>query len=359
MSTTFVREPQSWQSRSKQQGSPGPQAARRARWHGVLASAGSCLWAALLLACSEGAQPTQSPHPLLDMGLSGPYQVGERAPQALTEVAAVPVGERIYLLGGLSAGGGTHRVEIYDPIHSTWSRGPDLPADAPTHHLAVAVWQQQIYVLGGYVDLSFAPSALTLRLDPARGTWIRLRDQPLARGAATAQTLGLRIYVVGGAGLGQVLSALWSYDPAADTWQIQAAMPLAREHLASCADGVRMLVVGGRASANLNTAQIYEADRDRWTMAPDLPTARGGLAAATLDRRCYVVGGEALDRGPPNTFGENEAYDWDRALWTSQARLPTPRHGLAAVAIGPSLYTLLGGPQAGFTFSDVVEIFSP
>lgn len=301
----------------------------------------------------------QSPRPVLDMGFSGPYLPGERAPQALTEVAAVPVGERIYLLGGLVAGGGTHRVEIYDPVRSTWSRGPDLPAEAPTHHLAVAVFQQQIYVLGGYTDLSFAPSAITLRLDPTRATWSRLRDQPLARGAATAQALGSRIYVVGGAGLGQVLSALWSYDPAADTWQVQAAMPLAREHLASCADGVRMLVVGGRASVNLRTAQIYEADRDRWTMAPDLPTARGGLAAATLDRRCYVVGGEALDRGPPNTFGENEAYDWDRALWTVQARLPTPRHGLAAVALSPSLYTLLGGPQAGFTFSDVVEIFTP
>lgn len=290
---------------------------------------------------------------------AGPFRSGAPAPQALTEVAAASVGGRIYLLGGLGAAGASHRVEIYDPVANAWSPGPALPEDAPTHHLAVAVWQEQIFVLGGYTDLGFSPSAQALRLDPPRGVWTRLRDQPVARGAATAQTLGARIHVVGGATPTQALAAHWSYDPAADTWRAQADMPIAREHLASCADGMRMLVVGGRAQNNLRAAQIYEADRDRWTAAADLPTARGGLAAATLNGRCYVVGGEALDRGPPNTFAENEAFDFASAAWAAVSPLPTPRHGLAAVALGPSLYTLLGGPEAGLTLSAHVEIFTP
>jgi N-acetylneuraminic acid mutarotase len=290
---------------------------------------------------------------------SGPYRRGAAAPQALTEVAAASVGGRIYLLGGLAASGGQQRVEVYDPAAQAWMAGPALPGDAPTHHLAVAAWRGQIYVLGGYTDLSFTPTAMTLRLDPASGAWTRLRDQPIARGAATAQTLGDRLYVVGGASPVQGTTALWAYDPASDTWVSRASMPTPREHLASCADGLRMLVVGGRAPSNLRSAEVYEADRDRWTSAAELPTARGGLAAASLDRRCYVVGGEALDRPPPNTFAENEAFDWDRGTWSTLPPLPTPRHGLAAVAVGPALYTLLGGPQAGFTFSTAVEIFTP
>lgn len=318
---------------------------------------GLVLSAVLAAACSGTPNPATPLPPDLDP--AGPYRRGATAPQALTEVAAAQVGGRIFLLGGLSAAGPTRRVDVLDPIANVWTAGPELPADAPTHHLAVAVFREQIFVLGGYLDLSFAASPKTFRLDPVSSSWVRLRDQPMARGAATAQTLRDRLYVVGGATPSQATSTLLSYDPQTDTWRTDAAMPLASEHLASCVDGARMLVVGGRASGNLRAAQRYDADQNRWTAVADLPTARGGLAAATVGRRCFVVGGEALDRPPPNTFGENEAFDWDVGTWAAQPALPTPRHGLAVVGLGPSLYTLAGGPEAGLTLSNIVEIFTP
>jgi non-specific serine/threonine protein kinase len=98
---------------------------------------------------------------------------------------------------------------------------------------------------------------------------------------------------------------------------------------------------------------------NNWTSMPDLPTARGGLAATTLAGRCYVFGGEYLGKSPTNTFPENEGFDFATRTWQTYAPLPTPRHGLATVALGDRIYVLLGGPQAALNFSDTVEIFSP
>lgn len=338
---------------------------RHQRWHGRprVQRAALTFFLLGLMACStaspQNSQDAGSPLPP-DAG-PGVYRQGSPAPQKLTEVAAAVVGDRIYLLGGLAMGGITHRVEIYDPRQNTWSAGPSLPATAPTHHLAVAVYNDQVYVLGGYLDLAFTPSAATWRLDPLRGDWTRLRDQPVTRGAATAQRLGNLLYVAGGVSGGQATAALWAYDAQLDAWQSRSPMPTPREHLASCSEGLRMLVVAGRTSraGNLATAEIYDAASDGWTAVANLPTARGGLAAAPLAGRCYVLGGEALAAPPPNTYGEVEGFDFAMATWTRHTALPTPRHGLAVVAWDGAIYTLLGGPIAGFHFSDTVEIFTP
>jgi hypothetical protein len=39
--------------------------------------------------------------------------------------------------------------------------------------------------------------------------------------------------------------------------------------------------------------------------------------------------------------------------------MPTPRHGLAAVAEGGRVYVISGGPRPGGSFSSVNEVFTP
>lgn len=292
---------------------------------------------------------------------SGNWASAPAAPQRLTEVAAVVVRGQIYLLGGLGDGGVTRRVEIFDPKTSRWTSGPALPAAAPAHHLAVAVAEEQIYVLGGYLDILFTATAATLRLDPVSGNWVRRADQPIARGAATAQFLGNRIYVAGGEKQGHAVADLYAYDPVLDSFELRAPNPNAREHLASCAFANQLLVVAGRTpqQGNVSHVELYEPVMNKWTTMPDLPTARGGLAATTLAGRCYVFGGEYLGKSPPNTFPENEGFDFATRTWQTYAPLPTPRHGLATVTLGDQIYVLLGGPQAALNFSDTFEIFSP
>ncbi len=70
----------------------------------------------------------------------------------------------------------------------------------------------------------------------------------------------------------------------------------------------------------------------------------------------YVFGGEL---GRPTTYRETEAYEFATNTWSVRAPMPTPRHGLAAVAVGVRIYVISGGPRPGGSYSNVNEVFIP
>jgi len=69
----------------------------------------------------------------------------------------------------------------------------------------------------------------------------------------------------------------------------------------------------------------------------------------------FVLGGEA----PAGTFNQAEAYDSRSNGWSSQARMPTARHGLGAAALAGRIYVISGGPRPGDSASAANEIFVP
>jgi N-acetylneuraminic acid mutarotase len=105
---------------------------------------------------------------------------------------------------------------------------------------------------------------------------------------------------------------------------------------------------------NLGTNEEYDPKADVWATRRRLPTPRSGVAAAALGGRLYVLGGES----PPKTFDENEEYDPVSDAWTARTRMPSPRHGLAAVALGDSIYVLAGGPTPGGSESPLNQVFT-
>jgi N-acetylneuraminic acid mutarotase len=307
----------------------------------------------LLVGCGDdSAHPAIDAAPQTDGGDS--WHTGTPLPEARTEVFAIAAGGKIYVLGGIpSTGGGSSHVDIWDG--SAWSAGPALPFEG--HHLAVAVVSDKIYLLGGYEGANFAPRADTWVLDTA---WTQLADQPIARGAATAQAIGGIIYVAGGSSGGAALPDLYAYDSAANTWAQKPIMLTPREHLASCVLGGKFITIGGRdpITSNKNAVEAYDPAANAWSALAPMPTARGGLAATVASGVCYVVGGERWDTNTePTTYDNNESFDGN--AWTTQSPLPTRRHGLGAATLNGQVYVIAGGPMHGFTYSNVVEIFTP
>jgi non-specific serine/threonine protein kinase len=285
-------------------------------------------------------------------------------------------GTRVWLLGGITGVFGdistaqpSRRVDVYDPTTDSWSSGPDLPVDAPKHHLSVALYAGRIYVLGGFDGIlnqqpsePFRPIAITYVLDG--GTWRRIADAPLARGAATAQAIGSKIYVTGGAPTEYVTpyDELDIYDTTTDTWGKGAPMPTAREHLASCTMGGRFLVMGGwfgTQSTVTHAAEEYDPATDSWTRLPDLPTARGGLEAIDLDGTCRVIGGEDWALPPPGTFATQEGFDPVAGTWRTYAPMRLARHGFGLARQNGELFALGGGPSQGNSYSDDAEMYAP
>ena len=50
-------------------------------------------------------------------------------------------------------------------------------------------------------------------------------------------------------------------------------------------------------------------------------------------------------------------YDPKSNKWTIETPMPTPRHGLGAVAIDDKIYVIGGGPQPGMSVTNANEIF--
>jgi len=68
-----------------------------------------------------------------------------------------------------------------------------------------------------------------------------------------------------------------------------------------------------------------------------------------------VFGGEA----PLRIFNSTEMYEPAGNRWIALAPMPTPRHGIGAVAIGGRVYVPGGGTEPGFAASQVNEVYTP
>jgi N-acetylneuraminic acid mutarotase len=304
--------------------------------------------------------------PIYDAGAVGEWEAAPSLPRGRVDGLAAVIGERLWYVGGLDGVDPTHArsvdwVDVFDPSTQSWASGPALPAEAPKHHLAGAVVNGKLYVTGGFTtdpSGSFVPSFATYAFDGT--TWVRVADQPLARGGATAQAIGGIVYVVGG-GLdeGAAGAELYAYDPAANAWSQRISMPTARQDLASCVLGGRMVVIGGwisTAKEQLGATQIYDPAQNAWVLAADMPTPRGGLAAASIGDTCYAIGGEDWHVAPPGTLDAVEGFSF-ASSWIAVPAMPTRRHGMGAATLGGRLYVVGGGTTRGEVASDVVEVF--
>jgi len=301
----------------------------------------------LLLAAGCGPEPAPAPSPEPS---AGGWRALTAAPTTRTEVVAAADGLRVYVVGGMVAGGApVATVEVFDTATGRWATGPDLPV-AVDHAMAATV-DGAVHVFGGY-GADNRPHAGAYRLDGS--SWREVAPLPAGRAAGTAVAVDGRVYVAGGIGPSGLAPEMLVYDVAGDRWSTASGPPTPREHLGGAGfDGI-VYTVGGRVgglSGNLDAFEAYDPRTGRWAALPALPTARGGLAAAaTCAGLVVAVGGEEAA-----TFAEVEAYDIAIGRWRSLAPLPTPRHGLGVVAVGPTLYTFAGGPHPGLHVANVTE----
>jgi photosystem II stability/assembly factor-like uncharacterized protein/N-acetylneuraminic acid mutarotase len=275
-------------------------------------------------------------------------------PTPRQEIPHAVLNGRIYVPGGLAAGGvGSRVVEVFDPAANSWSTIAQLPE--PLHHLGFTAANGRLYTIGGYMGSTFTPTNRVYEYLPDSNLWRQKASMPTARGAHVALTFGGKIYAIGGieAGVG-VSRRNDEYDPVTDSWQTRTMIPTAREHLAGAVIDTLIYIVGGRVgSSNRNTLEAYSPASNTWYTRATMPTARGGLAAATMNGRMYVFGGEI-----PGVYEQNEEYNPATNAWRTMAPMPTPRHGIGAATVGDSIFIIGGATVQGFGVSDANEVFT-
>lgn len=247
----------------------------------------------------------------------------------------------LYLVGGFSATAGCHnprtcrgQLQAYNVATDTWTVGPELPWDVEGS-LAVAALDGRIFACGGLFEFGATAAA------------------------SNPRNCG-------------------SYSPSYGTWDTSVTdMPVGVDHAAAGTDGSKMYIFGGRAlgrnvpGAGLDIVQIYDPKANTWSGGRPMPFGRSGMGAAAL-----ITGGQLLVAGGETCIGEacsaaaateervfNQVFLYDPAkdLWTEAPELPTAVHGIFPTVDSTTgvVYLAGGGMKAGFSSSNILQIFSP
>jgi N-acetylneuraminic acid mutarotase len=170
---------------------------------------------------------------------------------------------------------------VEDRIHLLTGRTPKSPA--------ASRWAD-------YRDVDFHQV-----LDVRTGSWSHAAPAPAPRNSATAGVIDGRLYIAGGRTMdGGNMARLDMYDPQTDRWQSLRPMPAPAGGLAGAVFAGELYVFGGEELGREDAGGViagswkYSPARDAWTALPDMPTPRHGLAAVALENRILLAGGGAL-----------------------------------------------------------------
>lgn len=107
-----------------------------------------------------------------------------------------------------------------------------------------------------------------------------------------------KVYAVGGS-VGRddrhrVVDTLFEYDPQTDVWAERAPLLAPRSYVSAVSVGGRVYAIGGQgggvgADAILDTVAEYNPLTDTWTEAAPLPCAVYGASAVAIGSTIYVV----------------------------------------------------------------------
>ncbi len=205
-------------------------------------------------------------------------------------------------------------------------------------HAAVPL-NDRIYLIGGRY---FQETLQGWSFDPETDTYAPIADLPSVQSALAAVALQGSVWAVGGANsFGNAVPTLRSYDPITDQWRAHQPMLNARIAPAAVALDDRIYVIGGDNGGALQTVEAYDPATDRWQSLALLPQPRAGAVAAAHHGTIYVAGGVNAEGAAHTTILRLRDERWD----TLPAAPISLVNGRAALLRGQ--LTLLAGRVGG------------
>ncbi|MFK7843881.1 MAG: kelch repeat-containing protein [Rhodothermales bacterium] len=280
----------------------------------------------------------------------------QNEPDERHEGSYIEVNGNFYLMGGR----GSRRVELYDPVDSTWSNRSFPPNSMQIHHFQPVAIGDTVYIVSAYTE-TFPDEPTVdevMKYAVLTDQWVVGSEIPVSRrrGAAGAVAYNGKIYVVGGStgghGSSSVRTSLFDeYDPVTDTWTSLTSAPYARDHVHAAVVGDKLYVAGGRDGSNGDTVEqvdVYDFITGQWSTLPspagDLPTPRAGAASVAVGDFVVVIGGESAQQLAHN---EAEALNTVTNTWITLQPLNVGRHGTQAIFYNDNIYIASGSGEKG------------
>ena len=214
-------------------------------------------------------------------------------PTAVAGAKAAVVNDKIYVIGGKT------NFE-YDPAMDTWVSKQPMPTPRGDG-VAVSVFENKIYVIGGRIVDGGATTAINEMYDPATDTWETKTSMPTARQELEANTVDEKIYLIGGVTPDPKLPANSNtyiptnktevYNPKTDTWTTASSLPDFLFNYASDVHDNKIYLIAGNNQDTTNLTQIYNPETDTWSIGAQIPLGVQAAAACTVSEMIYVIGG--------------------------------------------------------------------
>lgn len=251
------------------------------------------------------------------------------------------------------------RVGLYDPASDAWSEGPKLPE--ARHHPMIVADGDRLFVIGGYRrgEGDWTNATEVWSLTPGAEAWTPGPSLP----TPLAESVGLahvgRVHLVTGRSPAEA-NAQWRDQVDVEThwvladgrWERARPAPMARNSAAGAVLDGALWIAGGRTVSGGGTGRLdrYDPAADRWDTLAPLPRSAaadqqvgGGLAMVAVGGKLVAFGGEWFAPGGGGVFRETWIYDPATDAWSAGPDMRTPRHGLAAAAVGDTVYAIAGG----------------
>lgn len=213
---------------------------------------------------------------------AGDWRSRPALPSPQAEAVGVAVGETLHLITGRTPGGAangnwndqadTDRHLVLAPGDDRWREA--RPCPMARNSAAAAVMDGAVWVAGGRTVTGGGTGRLD-RYDPAADRWDTLAPIPFSDAASMQVGGGLAMAAAGGrlvafggewfrpraeGGGGGVFRETWTYDPARDAWAAGPAMLTPRHGLAAAAiDGVVYAIGGGDVVSGGHATGVVEA----------------------------------------------------------------------------------------------------
>ncbi|MFC1523023.1 kelch repeat-containing protein, partial [Elusimicrobiota bacterium] len=217
------------------------------------------------------------------------------------------INNRLYVLGGNDSGGGKSDI-VYSDINTDGS----LAATPATWNLAYmptirymhasVVYNNRIYIIGGYDGSNTLGSVYFAQVNPdgSLGDWTQTTSLPggALRMNHTSTLFNNRIYVIGGYDessnvKSDVYSANIKPDGTLSDWTVATSLPAVRRGHTSVVLNNSIYVIGTTAEEEVYYTQV-DADGildDPWTPTASLPDTRGRHTSFVANSNIYSIGG--------------------------------------------------------------------
>ncbi len=244
------------------------------------------------------------------VGSNGQWTVKASMPLGVTHTDAVVIDGEIWLIGGFvgnHGGPSTDTIQIYNPTSNSWRYGPSLP-EAHASGAAVLLGRK-IHVIGGLKSdrSSMNDHHMVYDLQNTAAGWDTLTAArpPEPRDHVGYASMRGKIYIAGGQighdGPDTTIDKkeLYMYDPIENSWHLIDSLPEVRSHIETgtfAIDGL-MVITGGNTSpccpALLKSILTYNPETQVWDTLCDMPTFLTNPAANIIGNKFILAhGGE-------------------------------------------------------------------